>query len=192
MTQAAVVVLAGGAGRRIGGGKPLRLLGGRRLIDRALDLARRWSDRIAIAVRDPSQASPMDAEIIEDEAIEGPLGGLAAGLKFARARDRPFLLTVAADMPFLPPDLLDRLASAIGESGCAMASSGGHAHPVCALWRASAQARLDEYVSSGGRSLKGFAALVGAIEVEWPAAPDDPFFNINSAHDLAGAEMRLN
>lgn len=191
MTGVAVVILAGGEGRRIGGEKPLRLLGERRLIDQALDLARRWSSTIAVAVREASQTPSVDAEIIEDEPIEGPLGGLAAGLKFSRSKGCPLLLTVPADMPFLPPDLLDRFTAAIGAFGCAIASSGGHAHAVSGLWRVSVVDWLDEYVSSGARSLKGFAALVGAVEVEWPTDPDGPFFNINSADDLAEAEKRL-
>jgi molybdopterin-guanine dinucleotide biosynthesis protein A len=29
------------------------------------------------------------------------------------------------------------------------------------------------------------------VEVEWPAGPDDPFFNINTAGDLADAKKRL-
>ena len=191
MRDVAVVILAGGEGRRIGGEKPLRLLGERRLIDRAIELAGRWSSTVAVAVRDFSQAPSLAAELIEDEAIEGPLGGLAAGLKFARTEGLPFLLTIPADMPFLSPDLPDRLSAAIGEAGCAVAGSGGHRHPVCALWRTSALSRLDAYLSSYGRSLKGFAALVGAVEVEWPGGRDDPFFNINSPGDLAEAEKRL-
>ena len=191
MRDVAVVILAGGEGRRIGGEKPLRRLANMRLIDRAFELAQRWSDTVAVAVRDPSQIPSLDAGIVEDEPIEGPLGGLAAGLKFARSKGCPSLLTIPADMPFLPPDLLDRLAAGIGESGCAMAGSGGHAHPVSALWRTSAVGQLGDYLSSGGRSLKGFAALVGAVEVEWPADRNDPFFNINSVDDLAEAEKRL-
>jgi molybdopterin-guanine dinucleotide biosynthesis protein A len=191
MRDVAVVILAGGEGRRIGGEKPLRKLGPMRLIDRALELARRWSDVVAVAVREPSQTPSLTAAIIEDEQIEGPLGGLAAGLKFARTKGYPSVLIVPADMPFLPPDLLDRLVARIGQSGCAMASSGGQAHPVCSLWRTSALGQLDDYVSSGGRSLKGFAALAGAVEVEWAAGAADPFFNINSADDLAEAEKQL-
>ena len=42
----AVVVLAGGQGSRIGGHKPLRLLSGERLIDRAVRQSRRWSDLV--------------------------------------------------------------------------------------------------------------------------------------------------
>ena len=122
MSSLAVVILAGGEGRRIGGAKPLRRLGGMRLIDRASELAGCWSRIVAVAVRDPSQTPSTGVEIIRDEAVEGPLGGLAAGLKFARSRGRPFLLTIPADMPFLPADLADRLAAAIVECGCAVAS----------------------------------------------------------------------
>ena len=44
-----IVILAGGAGRRIGGGKPLRMLGGVTLLDRALAIARAWSDEVLVA-----------------------------------------------------------------------------------------------------------------------------------------------
>jgi molybdopterin-guanine dinucleotide biosynthesis protein A len=191
MSSVAVAILAGGEGRRIGGSKPLRRLGGSRLIDRAVEEARSWSDVIAIAVRDTSQVPSVAAEIIEDEPVEGPIGGLAAGLEFALSAGREFLLTIPADMPFLPSDLMDRLAAVIRDSGCAIAASGGHAHPVCGLWRSSSLAQLDSYASNGGRSLKGFAAMIGAVEVEWSVEPRDPFFNINSADDLAEAEKRL-
>ena len=51
----AVVILAGGEGTRIGGGKPLRRLAGERLIDHALRTAHGWSNMVAVAVRDPGQ-----------------------------------------------------------------------------------------------------------------------------------------
>lgn len=51
-----VVVLAGGEGRRIGGGKPQRQLAGQTLLARALALAGSWSAHVAIAVRHPGQA----------------------------------------------------------------------------------------------------------------------------------------
>ena len=44
-----IVILAGGEGRRIGGGKPERLLGGETLLDRALRSARDWSDDVFVA-----------------------------------------------------------------------------------------------------------------------------------------------
>lgn len=187
----AIVILAGGEGRRIGGGKPLKLLGGERLIDRAEALARQWSDRVAVAVRAPEQIAGSGLKCVLDEPIEGPLAGLAAALRFARDEGFEAVLTIPADMPFLPADLERRLSAAIGDATAAIAKSGGELHPVCGLWRLSAADALPEYLRSGRRSLKGFAEAIGFHGVEWPNEPNDPFRNINSAADLAAAERLL-
>lgn len=185
----AVVILAGGEGSRIGGDKPCRTLLGERLIDRALRQARHWASSVAVAVRTASQVQPLDAVIVTDEPdVEGPLGGLVGALRWAEANGALFVLTIPSDMPFLPVDLLERLSDAIGTGSCALASSGGHVHPVCALWRTAALSDVSRYVETGRRSLKGFAELVGCETVEWRAEPFDPFFNINTADDLARAE----
>jgi molybdopterin-guanine dinucleotide biosynthesis protein A len=187
----AVVILAGGGGRRIGGGKPLLRLRGERLVDHALRNARRWSECVAVSARRRAQIKPVDAPIIiDDPDIAGPLGGLISALLFGAKSGREFVLTIPADMPFLPPDLLDRLKSEIEHSGCAIASSGGHLHPVCGLWRSSAFDRVGRYLAGEKRSLKAFASLIGLREVEWPCDPLDPFFNINTAGELAEAERR--
>jgi molybdopterin-guanine dinucleotide biosynthesis protein A len=100
------------------------------------------------------------------------------------------LLTIPADTPFLPADLLVRLLDAIGGHGCALAASGGQLHPACGLWRIAVLEQTPDYLSSDRRSLKGFAGLVGHVAVEWPGGPADPFLNINTAEDLARAERR--
>ena len=46
------------------------------------------------------------------------------------------------------------------------------------------------YLAGERRSLKGFASMIGCREVEWPSDPFDPFFNINTADELAQAERR--
>lgn len=187
-----VAILAGGEGRRIGGRKPLRRLGGERLIDRALRQALGWSDAVVVCVREGFQVQPLDAELVEDEpGLAGPLGGLVAGLRYAQGLGRSLLLTMPADTPFLPQDLPGRLGEAMGEAGGALAASGGRLHPTCGLWRVSAIELLPAYVSSGRRSLKGFAETIGAVAVAWPAEPFDPFANINTAVDLAEAERRI-
>ncbi|HEX4801058.1 MAG: molybdenum cofactor guanylyltransferase [Myxococcales bacterium] len=184
----AVVILAGGEGRRIGGGKPLRRFGGERLIDRALRRARAWSDLVVVGVRSRGQITSLDAPIIIDTPnIAGPLGGLVSALLFGVKSGREFVLTIPADMPFLPRNLLDRLLAEIGQRCCAIAGSGGHAHPVCGLWRTSALDHVGGYLTSEKRSLKGFAARIGCQEVEWQSQPVDPFFNINTDKDLAQA-----
>lgn len=188
----AVAILAGGEGRRIGGGKPLRLLGGQRLIDRALAQARQWSDLVAISVRDPAQVEPADAPLLTDGAgIGGPLAGLVSAMTYADSNGCPLLLTIAADTPLLPGNLLERLLAEIGQSRCALASSGGRIHPVCGLWRTSAVSQVEHYLATGRTSVRGFAELVGYRSVEWPVGTADPFFNVNSVEELRAAEAML-
>ena len=188
----AVVILAGGQGSRIGGHKPLKVLGGKTLLERAITLAHQWSENVAVAVREEAQAGVTGAHLIQDEPdVGGPLAGLGAALRFARDSSCDEVLTVPADMPFLPPDLVQRLMAAIGDACAAIASSDGHMHPVCGLWRTSALNVVPDYVASGRRSLRGFAEAIGFEAVEWPARPTDPFFNINSAADLETAERLL-
>ena len=168
-----IVILAGGEGRRIGGGKPQLLLGGETLLDRALRRARSWSGEVLVAAR-------TGGDIADDPAIAGPLGGVAAAL--ALGGD---VLTIPCDMPFLPDDLPQRL---ISDEAATLAASCGRVHPVCALWKAEARATLPAYLATGRRSLTGFAEAVGYAAVEWAAGPFDPFFNINDPADLVRAE----
>ena len=187
------VILAGGESLRIGGGKPLRNLGGETLLARALTAARSWSDEIAVSVRSEDQLGDLPAPVLVDKGdVAGPVDGLAAALRHARGRSKAFLLTLPCDMPFLPRDLVLRLAEAMGDDAAvALASSNGYLHPVCALWRSTAFDRLHDYLDSGGRSLKGFAEHVGFTAVAWPSSPIDPFFNINTRDDLDHAEAIL-
>lgn len=181
------MILAGGEGRRIGGGKPLKRFRGERLVDRALRQAQIWSDLIVIAVREAAQVEPVDAPLIRDVDVPGPLGGLIGGLRFGREQGRALVLSIPADMPFLPQNLLDRLGAGIGDHRCALAQSAGQLHPVCGLWRTTSLEALDSYVAAGRRSLKGFAEQLGFASVEWPASTPDPFFNVNTNEDLAEA-----
>lgn len=188
----AVAVLAGGEGSRIGGGKPLIDLGGKALVERAIDLARNWSTHAVVVIRSPDQLGSHQLPWITDAAgIEGPLAGLAGALEWAGRLGTDALVTIPCDMPFLPPDLAERLMVEAGEYEAALASSGGELHPVCGLWRNAAIDELPSYGASGRRSLRGFAEQLGFAKVDWPAEPSDPFFNVNSLADLATAEARL-
>jgi molybdopterin-guanine dinucleotide biosynthesis protein A len=190
-----IVVLAGGEGRRIGGAKATRVLGGHTLLERALERAAGWSDHVAVAVRAEDQAVPAGVDLLTDDpAIPGPLAGIASALRFAASRGAETVLTLPCDAPFLPDDLADRLTEALTPvAGVALARSGGQLHPTCALWRAGRGplAALGAYATTGRGALMGLADAVGFIAVDWPAEPLDPFFNINTAEDLARAEALL-
>jgi molybdopterin-guanine dinucleotide biosynthesis protein A len=188
----ATVILAGGEGSRMGGEKPLRVLGGLTLLDRAMAFARKSNGPIAVAVRHENQLPVQDAELILDEpSIKGPLSGLVVGLGFATRTGAEALLTIPADMPFLPVDLAARLADAIPGHDAAIARSGGEIHPVCGLWLPRSLNSIPAYLATSRRSLKGFAELVGYTAVDWQTDPIDPFLNINVPEDLHAAERLL-
>jgi molybdopterin-guanine dinucleotide biosynthesis protein A len=187
------VVLAGGDGRRMGGSKPLRRLGATTLVANALGLARGYCPTVAVAVRSSDQlAGGVDAELLTDlPGLEGPLGGLAAALDFARRLGAARVLTLPCDAPRLPSDLCARLEAALdgdGPAQVAVAASGGRLHPTCALWRADSMAALSTYVASGGRSLKGLAGELCMAIVAWEAGDADPFANANTPDELAALQ----
>ncbi|MEO6248191.1 MAG: molybdenum cofactor guanylyltransferase [Sphingomicrobium sp.] len=187
----AVVVLAGGAGRRIGGDKPLQMLAGRSLLDHALTLAQCWSPLVGISVRESASAVHCTgAPYLIDTVGGGPIAGIASALAFGRSKGSSFVLTIPCDTPFLPTDMPKRLTEALSPPSTAViAASGGRLHPSCGLWRVGADAALPAYLATGRSSLNGFAKALGAESVEWPVARSDPFFNINSKTDLIEAEQ---
>lgn len=181
----AVLILAGGEARRMGGGKPLRALGHQTLLQWSINRAKDWSDQVAIAARSADQIGETGLPVIIDpDDIAGPLAGLASAARMPAAR----VLTIPCDMPFLPDELPDRLAGALGDRGAALAASGGRVHPVCGLWRTAMLGQLPAFLATGRRSLMGFAEWIGFATVEWSG---DAFFNVNSPAELAAAEARL-
>lgn len=192
MTGPSIVILAGGEGRRMGGGKPARELGGSSLLGRTRDAARRWSDVVAVAVRSPDQIAglDLDGEVITDvEGVPGPLAGLAAALDWAEGRGSDRVLVLPCDMPFLPYDLPERLSRALTPTaGAAVAASGGRLHPVCGLWRTTARAVLDDQVRQNRLSLTALAERLNRGVADWPAAAVDQFTNLNTLADLLWAE----
>ncbi len=184
-----VVVLAGGEGRRMGGGKPLRRVGGRSLISIALEQARHWSPLVAVSVRSPDQIGPAEAPVILDSHdVAGPLAGLAAALAFASRASVSRLLTLPCDTPNLPDDLALRLnAALIPGVRAAVARCAGRLHPICAVWDVQAQADLPAYIAAGRSSMRGFAEAVGVKTVDWGESAAPAFHNVNTPADLLDA-----
>lgn len=188
-----VAILAGGAGRRIGGDKPRRRLGGARLLDRALASAQGTAAPLIVVARTPEQVEGFTGTVVLDApGIEGPLAGLLSALAWAADAGADRVLTLPCDMPFLPFDLHQRLEQALApDIGVAVAASDGRLHPVCALWRTTAVPTLVRRAGEGRLSLRGLSEAVGCAVVEWPVEGGDPFVNINTAEDLAAAEATL-
>src|SRR5690242_7566464 len=136
------VLLAGGLARRMGGGdKPMRTIGGRPILERVIERLRPQCDGLILSANgDPGRFAATGLPVVADTVPDfaGPLAGILAALEWTAAH-RPeigWVVSVAADTPFLPHDLVSRLHAARHVSGepLACAESGGQAHPVNALW----------------------------------------------------------
>ncbi|MEQ8968092.1 MAG: molybdenum cofactor guanylyltransferase MobA [Azospirillaceae bacterium] len=201
----AAVVLAGGQGLRLGGGdKALRPLAGRPLLDHVLDRLSGQVGAVAInANGDPDRFAGYGLPVVADSVagFPGPLAGVLAGLDHAAEAwpDCPRVLSAPCDTPFLPRDLVARLAEARLAEGATLARAGsaGRAHPVVALWPVALRHALREaLVVEAVRKVDRFAgrhrvATVDFPPVEAPGGPIDPFFNVNAPADLRAAEAAL-
>lgn len=191
------VVLAGGLARRMGGGDKARLrIGGRTIIERVLArLKPQCAALILNANGDPARFADTGLAVVPDSVPDfaGPLAGILAGLDWA-AREAPDvadIVSVPGDCPFLPEDLVARLSAARTREAAplACARSGEWRHPVVGLWPVALRGDLRQaLVAEGMRKIEAWTARHGVAVADWPAAPIDPFFNINTPEDAAEAE----
>ncbi|MGC6484130.1 MAG: molybdenum cofactor guanylyltransferase MobA [Candidatus Puniceispirillales bacterium] len=194
------VVLAGGQGRRMGGGvsKPLVPLGQRVLMDHVLDRATPQCHRMIINANGDSRGyDRFGLPIVPDNltGFPGPLAGVLAALDWAsqHAPQCHHVMSFAGDAPFLPRDLVARLAEAVNNGAdMARARSFGQRHPVFCLWPVSIRAELrDQLVNHDVRKIDRFTAAWSVDEIDFDGIPD-PFFNVNTPEDRAEAERFLN
>jgi molybdopterin-guanine dinucleotide biosynthesis protein A len=193
------VVLAGGLARRMGGGdKPLRLLGGRPMLDHVLArLAPQVAALVLNANGDPARFASHGLPVVSDGLPDhpGPLAGILAALDWT-AEHRPgmaWVVSVPGDSPFIPTDLVARLHAARDAAAVplACARSGGQAHPPVGLWPVALRADLRAALLAGERKIDRWTARHGCVHADWPDTPVDPFFNANAPEDLAAAETLL-
>jgi molybdenum cofactor guanylyltransferase len=191
------VLLAGGLARRMGGGdKPMREIGGRSILERVVTRLTPQCDGLILnANGDPARFASFGLPVIADSVagFPGPLAGILAGLDWAAA-NRPgvaWVLSAAADCPFLPRDLVARLHRGRIERNAqlAVAASGGRSHPVIGLWSVALREELRHaLVAEDIRKIDRFTARYLLATVTWPVEPLDPFFNANTVDDIAEAE----
>jgi molybdopterin-guanine dinucleotide biosynthesis protein A len=184
----AALILAGGTGSRLGGAdKAFVQLNGQPLI--AHLLARLTPQVATIAISANGDATRFDAyplPVLPDGPLAGfgPLAGLATGLEWAAQQNADSLVTVPVDTPFIPLDLVARLAPAP-----AVARYHGRQHHLVAHWPFSVLPRLRQFLRTGAPyKVRDFLSLCGARQIAFEGAAD-PFLNINTPEDLARAAL---
>lgn len=203
------VILAGGRATRMGGGDKTLL----RLCDKSIlahVIARLAPQVGALALNangDPARFSAYDLPVLPDPiaGFAGPLVGVLAGLDWAAGEGAEAIVTVAADTPFFPCDLVPRLmlaaegmahplvlaATPRGEEDTKSMSRGGLIrHPTFGLWPVALRDDLRAALEEGLRKVVLWTDRHGGREVLFDDA-HDPFFNVNTPEDLAEAQRRV-
>jgi molybdopterin-guanine dinucleotide biosynthesis protein A len=172
------VVLAGGAGRRMGGEKAARTLRGRPMAAYVADSLAAVCPRVVLVGQGPRLEG---VELWDDEPAEPrhPLTGIVYALE--KAGDA--VLVCAADMPFVTAATLRALAAAGGD---AVAVSAGRLQPVLALYTPAALGTLR--AAEPGEPLTRTVERLDPIRIEVPAGEAR---SIDTPEELAAAEAEL-
>jgi len=183
----AALILAGGAGTRLGGAdKAFLVLNGETLITLLRRRLAPQTTHIAISANgDATRFSAFNLPVLPDGALagKGPLAGVTAGLAWAQSIGATELLTVPVDTPFIPANLLERLTPAP-----AVATYQGRQHHLVALWPTAALPQLLTFLAHpGAYKVRDALTLIAARQTPFES-PIDPFHNINSPEDFAAAQ----
>lgn len=200
------VILAGGQATRMGGGdKCLLPLGGRPMLAHVIDRIAPQTGALALnANGDAARFAGYGLPVLPDsiDGFPGPLAGVLAGLDWAAAQGAEAVISVAADTPFFPTDLVARLvAEARGQThplvmaatprdGEETRSMTGKLirHPTFGLWPTALRDDLRAALLGGLRKVVLWSDPHGGRMAEF--ADTDAFFNVNTPEDLAEAEER--
>jgi len=182
-------VFAGGQGRRMGGvDKGLVELDGRALVAHVIErLAPQVGELVINANQNRDRYAafgyPVVADVIPDFA--GPLAGLHAAMAGATT---PYIVTSPCDSPFLPADLVARLALALAATplDLAVARTFDQPHPVFSLVRTDVRPHLEAFLRGGGRKIDAWYATLRVADVRFDDEAD-AFRNINTAAELAAS-----
>ncbi|WP_317444427.1 NTP transferase domain-containing protein [Streptomyces collinus] len=185
------VVLAGGAARRLGGvDKPGLRVGGRALLDRVLAACAGAATTVVVAVPRPTTRPVRWTR--EDPPGAGPVAALEAGLRLTSAAQA---VVLSADLPFLEPATLERLLTALretGADGALLTDADGRDQPLVAAYRTAALRRELAALGTAPDGLTGLPLrrLTGALRL---TRVPDPLasFDCDTWDDLVNARARI-
>ncbi len=182
------MVLAGGRGARLGGGKAAVELAGKPLVSYPLGaLSSALTEVVVVAKTDTELPSLPGVTVwIEPPAPRHPLAGIVHALGLAEGRP---VFVCAGDMPFVTTELVRRFAEAqLGLAQAAIAKHENSAQPLLGVYRPLAAHVLGRGAAEGA-SVNETVVRLGPkfVEVEDP----DELFNVNTPDDLLQAAAIL-
>ena len=187
------VILSGGLNTRFGGNnKAFSRVGGRRILDRLLDVFTELFDEIILVTNHPQHFLKWDLTIVTDIFdLRSSLTGIHTGLFYA---NHPYAFFSACDTPFLKKELVEILVEQIEDKlDIIMPETTAGFEPLCAIYSKRCLKPAEDHLK------------VNKLKIQWAFRSNriknipenqlrsaDPelrsFFNINTPEDLAKAE----
>jgi len=185
-------VLAGGRSMRMGVDKTLLSVDGEPLINRVVDVVGGVCSHVVVVTNRPEALAdatlPAGVRILQDEvAYQGPLGGLVTAL---HAAEDDWVLAVAADMPWLRPEVVRLLWDARSDAQVVMPVGEKGPEPLLALYHRDCLPVAERVLESGRRRLVAMFPSLKVVEVPLSALrAADPdlmsLVNVNTPEDLS-------
>lgn len=196
MTPPLGVILAGGLATRMGGGDKGRLtLGQTTIIGHVMARLSPQVESMALnANGDAARFNDLELPVVADsiDGFAGPLAGVLAGLDWAAAKGAEAIVTVAADTPFFPCDLVPRL-QLVAEGmnhPLVLARTPDGRQPIFGLWPTALRDDLRDALNDGLRKVVMWTDKHDGRTAMFDD-PGAPFFNVNTPQDLQEATRML-
>jgi molybdopterin-guanine dinucleotide biosynthesis protein A len=187
------VILAGGQARRMGGkDKGLIRLNDKPMIEYIIAAFKPQTSKLLInANRNHEVYSSYGIEIIADNlsGFCGPLAGMASALQTIKTE---YMVTAPCDSPFIPADLVQRLATAIENESAdiSVAHNGDRIQPVFCMLKKSLAQSLNGYLAKGERKIDRWFEQHNYAVADFSDVPTT-FDNINTPEDIENALSRV-
>lgn len=178
------LVLAGGAGRRMGGiDKGLMAWQGLPLVEHVLKRLMPQVGPVIISCnRNRELYGAYNLRTVTDKCVDfqGPLAGLEAAKALI---ETTFLIVAPCDVPRLPENLVEKLLCPLTDNGerkadIAYAWDGCREQYLCAALRTSVLDDLEGYLASGGRTVRHWYERHACVCVDFSEQPES-FYNLN-------------
>jgi len=187
-------VLAGGKSQRFGEDKSQVKLEGKLLIDYILsEISSEFRQILIVSNNKIDFKNSEKISIIEDfKKGLGPLGGVLSAMKWVKENNKDYrwISTFPVDTPFFKKEILQKFYNEIEieKSRLFFIKSNKTRHNIFGLWSIDLLDKLEEDLNKGDRKVELWANNVGVKVIDMDFKSIDPFFNINTKHDLEKAK----
>ncbi|MFQ5520028.1 MAG: molybdenum cofactor guanylyltransferase [Candidatus Methylomirabilia bacterium] len=189
------VIQAGGKSTRMGGHpKALSYLGKSRLIERVVNVLSTVFSHLLVVTNTPELYAFLKLPMVPDVfADHGSLGGIYSGLKAAQGEA---VFTVACDMPFLHPGVVQLVVSHAAEADVVIPKVGEQLETMHAVYAKACLPHMEALLMAKRFKIVGFFDQVRVCEIPEEEVvrfrdPEICFMNVNTPEELARASRLL-